>query len=95
LLSDPDLRIYPLKNAKIEARFRILAGVLSMFFLVTGITLLALIIGVFWLKDQLENPLLFRIAYSGLVARLAVVGATFIVLGLLLILADFAKHLSA
>ena len=66
-----------------------------MFFFVAGIILLALIIGVFWLKDQLENPLLFRIAYSGLVARLAVVGAAFIVLGLLLILADLAKHLSA
>jgi hypothetical protein len=66
-----------------------------MFFFVAGIVLLALIIGVFWLKDQLENPLLFRIAYSGLVARLAVIGAAFIVLGLLLILADLAKHLSA
>ena len=66
-----------------------------MFFLLTGIVLLALILSVFWLKDQLENPLLFRIAYSGLVARLAVVGAAFIVLGLLLILADFVKHFSA
>ena len=66
-----------------------------MFFFVAGIILLAVIIGIFWLKDQLENPLLFRIAYSGLVARLAVVGAAFIVLGLLLIVADFAKHLSA
>jgi predicted phage tail protein len=66
-----------------------------MFFLLTGIVLLALILSVFWLKDQLENPLLFRIAYSGLVARLAVVGAAFIVLGLLLMLADLAKHLSA
>lgn len=65
-----------------------------MLFLVTGIILLALIIGVFWLKDELENPMLARIAYSGLVARLAVVGAVFIVLGLLLILADFTKHLS-
>lgn len=65
-----------------------------MLFLVTGIILLALIIGVFWLKDELENPMLARIAYSGLIARLAVVGAVFIVLGLLLILADFTKHLS-
>ena len=66
-----------------------------MFFFVAGIVLLAVIIGIFWLKDQLENPLLFRIAYSGLVARLAVVGAAFSVLGLLLILTDLAKHLSA
>jgi hypothetical protein len=66
-----------------------------MFFFLTGVVLLALIIGLFWLKDQLENPLLVRFAYSGLVARLAVVGAAFVVLGLLLMLADFAKQLSA
>jgi len=66
-----------------------------MFFLLSGIVLLALIIGLFWLKDQLENPLLVRFAYSGLVARLAVVGAAFVVLGLLLVLSDFAKQLSA
>ena len=66
-----------------------------MFFLLSGIVLLALIIGLFWLKDQLENPLLARFTYSGLVARLAVVGAAFVVLGLLLILADFAEQLSA
>ena len=66
-----------------------------MFFFVSGIVLLALIIGLFWLKDQLENRLLARFAYSGLVARLAVVGAAFVVLGLLLILADFAEQLSA
>ena len=46
-----------------------------MFFLLTGIVLLAMIIGLFWLKDQLQNPLLARIAYSGLVTRLALVGA--------------------
>ena len=66
-----------------------------MFFVLTGIVLLTLIIGVFWLKDQLENPMLARIAYSGLIARLAVIGAVFVVLGLLLMLADFAKYLSA
>ena len=66
-----------------------------MFFFLAGIALLTVIISVFWLKDQLENHLLARIAYSGLVARLAVVGAAFVVLGLLLMLADFAKHLSA
>jgi hypothetical protein len=66
-----------------------------MFFVLTGIVLLTLIIGVFWLKDRLENPLLARIAYSGLVARLAVVGAVFVALGLLLMLADFVKQISA
>ena len=66
-----------------------------MYFFLAGIALLTMILSVFWLKDQLENPWLARIAYSGLVARLAVVGAAFVVLGLLLMLADFVKHLSA
>jgi hypothetical protein len=66
-----------------------------MFFFLGGVVLLAVIISLFWLKDQLENPLLARFAYSGLVARLAVIGAAFVALGLLLMLADFAKYLSA
>ena len=66
-----------------------------MFLLLAGVVLLTVIISLFWLKDQLENPLLARIAYSGLVARLAVVGAAFVALGLLLMLADFAKYISA
>lgn len=41
----------------------------------TGVGLLAALIGLFWLKDRLQSPLLARIAYSGLIARLAVVGA--------------------
>jgi hypothetical protein len=57
-----------------------------MFFLLSGIGLLMAIIGLFWLKDRLENPLLARIAYSEPIMRLAVVGAAFVVLGLLLIL---------
>jgi len=72
-----------------------LAGVIPMFLLLAGVVLLTVIISLFWLKDQLENPLLARIAYSGLVARLAVVGAAFVALGLLLMLADFAKYISA
>jgi hypothetical protein len=57
-----------------------------MFFLLSGIGLILAIIGLFWLKDRLENPLLARIAYSEPVMRLAVVGAAFAVIGLLLIL---------
>jgi uncharacterized membrane protein len=57
-----------------------------MFFLLSGIGLLMAIIGLFWLKDRLENPLLARIAYSEPIMRLAVVGAAFVVLGLLLTL---------
>ena len=63
-----------------------------MFLLVTGIAMLAVIIGLFWLKDRLASPLLARIAYSGLIARLAVVGAAFSAIGVLLILADLVRH---
>ncbi len=61
-----------------------------MYLFLTGAGLLAAIVGLFWLKNRLENPVLARIAYSGLVARLAVVGAALSVLGLLLILGEFA-----
>jgi hypothetical protein len=57
-----------------------------MFFLLSGIGLVLAIIGLFWLKDRLENPLLARIAHSEPIMRLAVVGAAFSVIGLLLIL---------
>ena len=63
-----------------------------MFFFFTGIGLLSTIIGLFWLKDQLESPLLFRVVHSGLVARLAVIGAAFVVLGLVLMLTEFAGN---
>jgi len=63
-----------------------------MYFFLTGITLLSVILGLFWLMDHLESPLLARVAYSGLIARLAVVGAVFAVLGLLLMLSEFAER---
>ena len=55
-----------------------------MGFFVTGVLLLATIIGLFWLKDRLRNPLLARVAYSEPVARLAVVGAALSIVGLLM-----------
>ena len=66
----------------------------ALFFFFAGLVLLMLILGVFWLKDALQNQLLARFAYSGLVARLAVVGAAFVVIGLLIMLADLAKSWS-
>lgn len=63
-----------------------------MFLLVTGLIILAIIIGLFWLKDRLASPLLARIAYSELIARLALVGGAFSVIGTLLILAGFVRH---
>jgi hypothetical protein len=62
-----------------------------MYFFLTGAILLSAIIGLFWLKDRLESPRLARIAYSGLIARLAVLGAALSALGLLLMLGEFAE----
>ena len=53
-----------------------------------GVALLGTILLLFWLKDVLRSPLLARIVYSELVARLALAGAAFTILGLLLIVAD-------
>ena len=61
-----------------------------MYIFLTGAGLLAAIVGLFWLKDRLESPSLARIAYSGLVARLAVLGAALAALGLLLLLGEVA-----
>jgi hypothetical protein len=61
-----------------------------MFFLLAGVVLLSTILGLFWLKDRLESPVLARVAFSEPIARLAVIAAAFIVLGLLLMLSEFA-----
>ena len=55
-----------------------------MYLFLSGTVLLSAIVGLFWMMDRLESPLLARIAYSGLVVRLAVLSAVFSVLGLLL-----------
>lgn len=57
--------------------------------LIAGLALLGAILLLFWLKDVLRSPRLARLAYSGIVARLALAGAAFSILGLLLILGDW------
>lgn len=66
-----------------------------MYVFLIGAGLLSAIVGLFWLKNRLESPLLIRIAYSGLVTRLVVIGATLSVFGLLLMLSEFAVRWSA
>jgi hypothetical protein len=66
---------------------------MSLFLIGAG--LLSAILGLFWLMDRLESPLLGQIAYSGLIARLAVVGAACSVLGILVMLAELAERWSA
>ena len=62
-----------------------------MYLFLVGIAMLSAILGLFWMKDQLESPLLARHAYSGLVARLAVLSAGFSLLGLVLMIAEYAE----
>lgn len=59
-----------------------------MYLFLAGACLLAAILAIFWLKDRLRSPVLARIAYSELIARLALAGAAFSVLGLLLWLGE-------
>ena len=58
------------------------------YMLFAGAALLGTILAAFWLKDVLRSPWLARIVYSELVARFALVGAAFIILALMLIVAD-------
>lgn len=62
-----------------------------MYLFLTGAGLLAAIIGLFWLKGRLASPLLGRIAYSSLIARLAVIGAFLSVLGLFLVIGEVVR----
>lgn len=66
-----------------------------MYLFLAGAALLAALVGLFWLKDRLQSPTLARLAYSGLVARLAVVGAALCTIGALLALGDFVRFLLA
>ena len=61
---------------------------IGIYFLVTGVGMIGLIIGLFWLKDHLESVRLSRIAYSEPIARLAVIGAAISIIGILLILSS-------
>lgn len=61
-----------------------------MYLLMAGLLIITLVVGLFWLKDRRASPLLARIAYSGLTARIAVLGAAFSIIGILLLLAEFA-----
>lgn len=60
----------------------------GIIFVVFGVALVLLIIGLFWLKDHLASPVLARLAFSEPIARLAIVGAAVTVIGLLLILSS-------
>ena len=52
-----------------------------MSYFICGAVLLALILGLFWLKDELRSPRLARMAYSELTVRLAVIAAGLMLVG--------------
>ncbi|MBE0612944.1 MAG: hypothetical protein IH604_04675 [Burkholderiales bacterium] len=57
-----------------------------MTILLIGIGLLSAVLGLYYLKDRLENRTLARIAYSDLIMRFTVIATALIVVGLLLVL---------
>ncbi|MCB1504303.1 MAG: hypothetical protein KDJ47_04930 [Hyphomicrobiaceae bacterium] len=55
---------------------------------------MALILGLFWLKDELRSPRLARMAYSELTARLAVVAAGLMLVGVVSLLGQLWRSVS-
>lgn len=58
--------------------------------LLAGAGLLGAVLGLFYLKDRVRSPALSRLAYSGLVMRLAVVAVALIAIGVMLVLGRLA-----
>ena len=61
---------------------------LGIYLVLIGLGLLALVIGLFWLKDRLESQRLARGAHSEPMMRLAGLGAAISAIGLLLIVSS-------
>ncbi|MFC1666037.1 hypothetical protein ACFL17_10530 [Pseudomonadota bacterium] len=59
-----------------------------MTYLITGCVLMVAILSTFYLRDLTGKSWLGKLAYSGLVARLAVVATVLIVLGAILTIGD-------
>lgn len=59
-----------------------------MAYFICGAALLAAILGLFWLKDEWRSPRLARLAYSEFTARLAVVAAGLMLVGVLVTAAE-------
>ncbi len=57
-----------------------------MSFLLIGAAVLAAVLGLFYLKDRLESPLLTRFAHSGLIMRFAVLSVALMLVGVLTLL---------
>ncbi|MCB1514642.1 MAG: hypothetical protein KDJ18_07520 [Hyphomicrobiaceae bacterium] len=66
-----------------------------MLYLISGAVLLALVLGLFWLKDELRSPRLARMAYSELTMRLAVIAAGLMMVGMAVIAGQFWRLLTS
>ena len=56
-----------------------------------GAVILAVVLGIFYLKDVLQSRWLARLAYSEIIMRLAVFAAAMIFIGILLIIGDLME----
>jgi len=54
----------------------------------TGLAVLAVVLGLFHLKDRLRSPRLARLAYSELIMRVTVVAVALILFGFLIALGE-------
>ncbi len=66
-----------------------------MSYLITGVLLLATLLGLFWLKDELRSPRLARLAYSEFTARLAIIAAGLMLVGVVVIAGQVLHWLGA
>ena len=57
--------------------------------IISGIVLLAVVLGIFYLKDHFRKPWLARTAYSEGTMRLTVVAVALILFGGLIVIGDF------
>lgn len=63
-----------------------------MTILLTGVAILAAVIGLFYLKDRLESPKLARIAHSELMMRFTVIAVVMIFVGILLVVGQLLSR---
>ena len=59
-----------------------------MAILLAGMGILGTVLSLFYFKNRLNSPTLARIAYSGLIARLALLSAAMIVIGILIVVGE-------
>lgn len=59
---------------------------LAVTILSIGVGILCVVLGLFYLKERLESPVLGRLAYSELTMRFTVIAAVMIAVGILLML---------